>query len=230
MVFVLLAIGFVAAGCSKSNEQTTVEAPSGPASFTLGTAPKTVDGNVVTIPATVKGLTLAKANGDTSGKTGHFHIFIDKPVVAVGATIPVEPGVVHTPANPIKLYGLKVGTHTLRVVLGDGVHRRLPPAEQDVTVDVKGPSVWGTAPATLTKGQPYTIQGHYHILVDPKDPPKAGAALPEPSPNKVIHTGESSVTIKDLPVGLHTIFIVAGDTSHVAFDPAVMDKLSVLVK
>ncbi len=256
------AVALIAAGCAKSSEQTTVAQPSGgPASFKLGSVPKTVEGNVVTIPATVSGITLVKANGDTSGKTGHFHVFIDKLPPVAGDTIPKAPGIVHTPANPIVLYGLKVGTHTLHVVLGDGIHRRLPAEQQTVTVDVKGPSVWGTAPATIAKGQPLTIQlhaqgfdvmpvsdsamthesaspaassaamqqGHYHVLVDPASPPKAGEALPAPEKDKVIHTGDSSVTVNGLAAGEHVIWIVGGSMSHMAFDPPVMDKVAVVV-
>lgn len=269
IVLPLAVLALIAAGCAKNNEQTTVAPPSGTASFTLGSVQKSVEGNVVTIPVTVHGITIVKANGDTSGRTGHFHVFVDMEPPAVGATIPKGPGIVHTAEMPIELYGQKVGAHTYHIVLGDGVHRRLPGAQQTVTVDVKGPSVWGTAPATITKGEALTIQlhsqgfelvspsgssmpsespsassmagesaspmasameqGHYHILVDPSVPPKAGAELPAPEPNKVIHTGASSVTINDLGAGEHTIWIVAGSMSHVAFSPAVMDKLTVTV-
>jgi len=76
-VLALLAVGLVAAGCAKSSEQTTVATP-GNASFKLGTVPSTLEGNVLTIPVTVSGIQIVKPNGDTSGKTGHFHIFIDK--------------------------------------------------------------------------------------------------------------------------------------------------------
>ena len=257
----VVAVTLVAAGCSKSNESTTVAPASGKASFTLGTVPKTVDGNVLTIPVTVQGIKIVAANGDTSGKTGHFHIFIDKTPPAVGSTIPKEPGIVHYAQTPIKLFGLKIGTHTLHIVLGDGLHRRLPGDEQTVSVDVKGPSVWGTAPSTIKSGEALTVelhsagfevmpvsgsdsamthesasptasgmqQGHYHVLVDPATPPKAGETLPMPEKDKVIHTGASSVTINGLTAGAHNIWIVAGSLSHVAFDPPVMDRLIVTV-
>jgi hypothetical protein len=261
------AVVLCAVGCTKSSDQSTVAVPSGPPSLTLGSVPSSVDGNVVTIPAQVSGIKIVEANGDTSGKTGHFHVFIDRQPVAIGATVPKEPGIVHSASNPIKIYGLKIGTHTFHVVLGDGAHRRLPGAPQTVTVEVKGPSVWGVAPATIAKGATLTIQlhaegfdvmpvaegnptaspmasaspgasalpgdpmqqGHYHILVDPSSPPKAGETLPEPEANKVIHTGASSVTISGLTPGMHTIWIVAGSMTHVAFDPPVMDKLTVTV-
>jgi len=175
----------------------------------------------------------------------------------VGDAIAKAPGIVHWPSIPIKLYGLKIGTHSFHVVLGDGIHRRLPGEQQVVSVDVKGPSVWAEAPAAVAKGAPVTVQlhsagfdvvpvsgsamshespaasgmkeGHYHLLVDPASPPTAGQTLPEPRANKVIHTGESSVTINDLAPGDHVIFVVAGSTSHVAFEPAVMARVAVTV-
>ena len=242
------AVALIAAGCAKSSEQPTVAQPSGPASFTLGSVPKSVEGNVVTIPATVSGITIVKANGDTSGKTGHFHVFIDKVPTAVGATIPNDPGIVHTAENPIKIYGLKVGVHTFRIVLGDGVHRRLPAAEQQVTVDVKGPSVKAAALATNSSGSDRKIDlsaegveivkangdtsgksGHYHVLVDPASPPMAGEVIPPAVPNKIIHTAESSATITGLAKGEHVIWVVLGNGAHKAFDPPVMDKLKVTV-
>src|SRR5947209_65090 len=82
------AVVLMAAGCAKSTDTSTVATPpasamtsampSGPVSVTVGTVPQSVQGNVVTIPVTVKGIDIVKANGDTSGKTGHFHVFIDK--------------------------------------------------------------------------------------------------------------------------------------------------------
>src|SRR4051794_40004775 len=86
-------------------------APVSKVSLTLGHVPSTVAGNVVTIPVTVKGIKIVKADGDTSGKTGHFHVFIDRRPLKPGATIPKLRGIVHTADNPIKLYGLTPGTH-----------------------------------------------------------------------------------------------------------------------
>jgi len=252
------AVALVAAGCAKSTDESTVATPppssamasasTSGVSLTLGTVPKSVEGNVVTIPVTVHGISIVKANGDTSGKTGHFHVYIDREVPDVGATIPKEPGIVHTADNPIKLYGLKVGMHTFHIVLGNGAHQRITNVHEMVSVDVKGPSVKATAPATLTAGSDLKIDlsaegvdivkangdtsgktGHYHVLVDPATKPVAGEIIPPAVPNKIIHTAASSVTVSGLAKGEHVIWVVLGDGAHKAFDPPVMDKLTVTV-
>lgn len=97
-----------------------------------------VKGNVVTLDLDVSDISLVKADGDTSGRTGHLHVFIDRPATPVGQPIPREPGIVHTADNPAKLYGLTVGKHDLVVVMGDGAHTRLPDYEARTSVTVGG--------------------------------------------------------------------------------------------
>jgi hypothetical protein len=253
------AVVLAGTGCAKSSDESTVATPpasamgsampnTGPVSLTLGEVPKTVNGNVVTIPVTVKGITIVKPNGDTSGKTGHFHIWIDKEPPAVGQTMPKAPGIVHTADNPIKLYGLKVGMHTFHVVLGNGAHMRITNVHEMVSVDVKGPSVKAAAPATIASGSDLKVDlsaegvdivkangdtsgksGHYHVLVDPATKPVAGEVIPAAEPNKIIHTADASTTISGLAKGEHVIWVVLGDGTHKAFDPPVMDKLTVTV-
>jgi hypothetical protein len=218
-------------------------------SFTLTKPPSTIEGNVVSMKARVTGIEIVKADGDTSEKTGHFHVFIDRDPVDVGEVIPKEAGIVHTTDNPIKVYGLSVGEHTLTVVIGDGTHKRFgEDLEQTATVDVKGPSVDGTAPATLDEGADLTVElksegveivkadgkrndktGHFHILVDPQTAPEGGDAIPAAVENKIIHTADDSATVSGLAKGEHTIWVVLGDGQHYAFDPPVMDKLTVTV-
>lgn len=212
--------------------------------------PSSVRGNVVSLDMSVKGIEIVKADGDTSGKSGHFHVFIDRDPVAVGETIPKERGIVHSAEDPIKIWGLTPGEHTFAIVLGDGTHKRIQgDLEETATVDVKGPSVQGTAPATIDKGDDLTIglkaqgveivkadgkrskdTGHFHVLIDPSSPPQAGDVIPAPEDNKVIHTTESETTVKGLSTGEHTIWVVLGDGQHYAFDPPVMDKLTVTVE
>jgi hypothetical protein len=248
-VFVVAsALLLLAAACAQTEEAEKPEKAE--KSFRLAKPPSTVEGNVVTMKATVTGIEIVKADGDTSGDSGHFHVFIDRDPVDVGEVIPKEAGIVHTADNPIKVYGLSIGEHTLTVVIGDGTHKRFgEDLEQSATVDVKGPSVDGTAPATITGGSDLTIQlkaegveiakadgersnqtGHFHVLVDPSSPPKAGDLIPAPEENKVIHTTESSATVSGLEKGEHTIWVVLGDGQHYAFDPPVMDKLTVTVE
>ena len=226
------------------------ETPTGEVSATLGDVPDTVEGNVVTIPVNIDGIEIVPADGDTSGETGHFHVFVDSDPPDEGDTIPVgQPGIIHSAENPIKLWGMAVGEHTIHVVLGNGAHTRI---EQDIDltfeVDVEGPSVDGTAPATLDEGETLEIElasegveirtadgdrsgesGHYHVLVDPESPPEPKDVIPEASENEIVHTTEDSVEIEGLAKGAHTIWVVLGDGTHTAFDPVVMDKLTVTV-
>ncbi len=156
----------------------------------------------------------------------------------------------HSTENPIRIYGLSVGEHTVTVVLGDGMHTRIvEDAEETFTVDVKGPSVQATAPATVSAGEDVTVEitsegveivaadgdtsgdtGHFHLLIDPEETPKAGEVIPEAEEGKIIHTTEGSVTLSGLESGEHTIWVVLGDGVHAAFDPPVMAKLTVTVQ
>jgi len=117
----------------------------------------TVKGNVVSLDLEAKGVTIAKAHGDTSGRTGPYHVFIDRDPVAAGAPIPREAGIVHTTDDPVVLTGLAVGTHRITVVYGDGAHARMGTNQAEATVKVDGPSLDATAPATSSAGQPVVV-------------------------------------------------------------------------
>lgn len=219
-------------------------------SMSLGDVESSVEGNTVLIPVDIEGFDIVAADGDTSGDTGHFHVFVDREPVEVGETMPVERGIVHSPDNPILVVGLEPGEHELTVVVGDGTHKRVHgDLEESVTVDVEGPSVLGGAPATIEEGDDLQVQlssegvdivaadgdtsgetGHYHVLVDPSKPPQAGDTIPEAEEGSIYHTAESSVTIEGLEPGPHVIWVVLGDGAHEAFDPPVLDKLMVTVE
>jgi hypothetical protein len=254
-----LVVGLILVGASCAQQEDTQE-PSTEQSIALGDVAESVRGNVVTIPVNVKGLKIVKADGDTSGESGHFHVFSGG-VVDVGETIPTGPGIVHTADNPIKIYGQGPGKHTFQIVVGDGTHKRF--GEElflETTVDVKGPSVFGDAPPTIDAGEDLEVDlraegveivkadgddsgetGHFHVIVDSASPPKAGRPIPPagsrpprpgsglPYREQFIHTPESSATVSDLAKGEHTIWVVLGDGNHRAFEPAVMDKLTVTV-
>ncbi len=249
VVVLTIAVALLAGACGTSDEGANDQPGDEEVSLALGSVPSTVEGNVVTIPVTVEGVDIIKPDGDDSGDSGHFHIFVDKEPVAVGETMPKERGIVHSADNPIKIWGLEPGEHEFTVVLGNGVHERIEPgAEESVTVDVKGPSVWGTVPATIEKDDDAVVDlasegveivkadgasskesGHYHVLVDPKVPPVAGEVIAPPEDGKIFHTFEESVTIEGLETGEHIIWVVLGDGLHEAFDPPVMDKRTITV-
>lgn len=88
--------------------------------------------NGATVPAAdvklkmaTTGVTIVAADGDTSGESGHFHVFIDRDPVAEGKNIPKEAGIIHSTDNPIPVPGLSPGEHKLTVVYGDGNHARI---------------------------------------------------------------------------------------------------------
>ena len=206
-----------------------------------------VRGNVLTLDLKATGIDIVKADGDTSGRTGHFHIFIDKKPVDVGQAIPKEPGIVHTADNPVKIYGLTTGKHTAVVVIGDGTHRRLGSASKTIHFTVKGPSVHASVPATNPAGQPVvvTVQvqgvqlikangdtsgktGHLHLFID-REPTPANESIPKPADGSIIHTADTSIPVPNLAKGDHTIWVVLGNGAHEPWNPPVMDKITFTV-
>lgn len=250
-------LALAAAGCGDSDEEgvaqnqptTTAEAgEEGPAVEIASPADGTaVKGNVVNLDFDVEGLQIVMADGDKSGRTGHLHVFIDRNPVGSGQVIPVEAGIVHTTDDPLKLSGLKVGRHTITVVLGDGAHTRIGDAADKVTVNVEGPAVDATAPATAAPNQPVNVDavvegvqlakadgdvsgrtGHLHVFID-RDPTPAGQPIPVGDP-AIIHSATSPISLPALAPGAHTIWVVVGNGAHVPLDPPVMDKLTITVQ
>lgn len=84
-----------------------------------------VEGDAAVLTMKVGGVTIVAPDGDTSGKSGHFHVFIDREPLKEGETIPKEDGIVHSADNPIRVPGLSPGEHELTVVVGDGNHTRI---------------------------------------------------------------------------------------------------------
>lgn len=212
---------------------------------------ESIGGNVVELDMEAENIRILKADGDTSGKTGHFHVFIDREPVPEGSVIPQEPGIIHSADDPIMVTGLPVGEHNLKVVLGDGTHKRIGTMEAAVKVNVQGPSVRATAPTELVADQEgmleITVQGvrlvpaaedqgppgetgHLHILIDPDEPPQAnGQPIPSEDPNRIIHTTATVYKLKGLGAGDHTLWIVLGDKAHVPFSPLVAHRINIRI-
>jgi hypothetical protein len=255
LVVVLATVAIVAAGCARDdnkngNATTPTQVPSAKPAISIAsvTPGNPVKGNSVTLDLKVSGLTIVKADGDTSGKTGHIHAFIDREPVASGAAIPKEPGIVHSVDNPLVLTGLSKGEHTITVVLGDGTHTRLGSAKDSTKVTIEGPTLDATAPATVAAGAPVRIDfkvdgvtivkadgdasgktGHFHVFVD-QPLPKAGTAIPKPADNSIVHTADPFVEIPNLAPGEHTFYVVLGDGNHMPIEPLVADKVTVTVQ
>jgi hypothetical protein len=238
-------VAVVAAGCGDDDDGDDAAQSAPTVEIVSPTTATSVKGNVVTLDFEATGIEIVKADGDTSGETGHFHVFIDKEPVAAGATIDVAAGIVHSTDDPLKITGLTTGEHKLTVVLGNGVHQRIGTASDSVDVTVEGPSVDATAPPTATAGQPVSVDvavqgvqlvkadgdtsgrtGHLHAFIDKE--PTAGQAIALNDP-MILHSATSPISVTGLAAGVHTIWIVLGNGNHVAFDPLVADKLTVTV-
>lgn len=257
---ILLAAALVALGaaCNKS-ESPTIAVPTGSPAASPAATPVSVSitspadgaevgGNVVTVEMEAKGVEVKAADGDRSGKTGHYHVFVDKDPVAVGQVIPMEAGVIHSTTQPVTVPGLSIGEHTLTVVMGNGAHERLPGEAASVKVRVKGPSAKATAPATVKAGEPVNVSmsaegvqikaadgdtsgrtGHYHVFVDPATAPTADGQV-IPTNDKIIHTNQPTATVEDLQPGSHTLWVVVADGKHIPLNPLVATRLTVVVQ
>ncbi|MGH2689671.1 MAG: DUF4399 domain-containing protein [Actinomycetota bacterium] len=207
-----------------------------------------VGGNVVAVDIAAAGVQIKAPDGDTSGTTGHYHVFVDREPTPEGQVVPMEPGIVHAAVAPVTLTGLSPGEHTIIAALGNGVHERIGPPSAPVKVNVKGPSVKASAPATVKAGEPVVVTlsaqgfqvkaadgdksgrtGHYHLFIDPEKAPTADGTV-IPKTDKIIHATESSYSITGLAPGPHTVWVVAGDGLHIPLDPLVADKLTVTVQ
>ena len=232
----------IAAGCGSSGSSRgitlRINAPSNFAS---------VAGNEVRLAMTASGITIVKPDGDTSGATGHYHVFIDGEPPAPGSTIPHAADIVHSEANPVVVSGLTPGWHRLVVVVGNGAHQRIGDAAAAVSVKVTGPSLQASVPATVASGQPavvtVTVQGvllgpangdtsgatgHLHLFVD-RAPTPPGRPIPKGDP-KIIHSEKTTVPVPGLAPGAHYIWVVLGNGSHVPFDPPVETKVTFTVQ
>jgi hypothetical protein len=251
-----LVLVVVAAGCGSSGgggDEVTVPTTipvdvTGPPATTSGpptvlaivspAVGASVGGNVVRLDVTTSGISIVPANGDTSGRTGHFHVFIDRdPPPEPGALIPVAAGIIHTTDDPIVIPGLAVGPHRISVVFGDGSHHRIGFSEAGTSFTVTGPSIHASTPPNAPARPPVVItvtgeglpaDGHVDAFVDRDPAVVPGQPIPE-EPGIVHAASLAEVSVPDLAPGTHVIWLVAGDAAHVPLDPPVMDKVTVTV-
>jgi hypothetical protein len=183
-----------------------------------------VGGNVATLHVSATGVSIVPANGDQSGNTAHFVIYVDGNPAAPGSLIIPGATVITTASSQVSVAGLVVGRHVLTAVLADGSQRRLGSASAAVQVTADGPSVTAQIVGQVTAGTSFSLQlssfgvtianipadtsghtAHYAVLID--------GALPKPGviisagPNVIITTG-SRVPIPILTRGTHVILVV----------------------
>jgi hypothetical protein len=245
-VVALALAGLVAGACGDNMDRNAGPNPDAVLRLRAPATGSVIRGNVVTLKVAAAGIRIVKADGDASGRTGHFHVFIDRKPVAPGQVIPKAPNIIHTAVTPIMLTGLSIGHHQIFVVLGDGTHRRIGRSVVHTSVHVKGPSVRARAPLTATVGQPVSVDvmtegvrlvpadgdtsgrtGHLHVFID-RAPTPAGETIPKAA--DILHTAATRIELPAFTTpGEHTIWVVLGDGNHVPFEPPVMDKVTITV-
>ena len=252
---ILMAAVLAMAGAACSSDTSPTTRPPDRAAAGLGDSapltfatrpPSAVQGNVVTLDLAVRGVRLVPADGDTSGGTGHLHVFVDRPAPPPGAAIPKETGIIHTTDTRVAIDGLSMGDHRFSVVLGDGAHRRIGDAIAEAAVTVQGPSVALSVPATVPNGEPVTVSvnvegldlvaadgdrsghtGHLHLFVDR---PPTPAGQPIPKEDGIIHSTDTAVRLSGLAPGEHTVWVVLGDGIHMPLTPPAMAKSTFVVQ
>lgn len=208
-----------------------------------------VRGNVVELDVEAEGIEITDDEGDTSGTTGHFHVFVDEDPVATGETLSVGPNEIHFTESPVKVPGLSVGKHRLAVVLSDGTEMRLGRASDVVEIEVTGPSIEATAPEDAPLATGFSVQttvngvqivdpakdsgqpgsGHLDLIVDANEDPEADGQ-PVPADASHIHTTGTTALVTGLPEGEHTVWVVLTDKNHVPVSPMVADKVTVNIE
>lgn len=203
-----------------------------------------VAGNVVDLELSGAGVKVVEPEGDTSGKSGHYVVFVDREPVAPGEKTPEDRQVVEATEPEVRLTGLTVGPHQVAVVLADGARRRIGEKVARAEVNVKGPSVRASASDTEAK-QPVilsvTVQGvqlvepngdtsgatgHLAVFVD-REPTEAGQ--PVPGERGVLTTAQQVIAVPDLAGGEHELWVVVVDGTGAPLDPMVADKVVVEV-
>ena len=97
-----------------------------------------LDGTDVLVHVEATGFEVRFVKNDTTGVTGHLHLFVDRAPVAAGGQIGFEEGIVHTANHEIRVPDLEPGAHTIWVVVADGTDAAFDPlvaTRLDVTVE-----------------------------------------------------------------------------------------------
>lgn len=209
---ILMAVSLLAlvgTACSQEQKTTATEeaTPAPEVEVIVEDIPSEITGNVLALHVRATGVEIAAPAGNSSAQSAHFVVFVDREPVGVGEPIPNEKGVIESAEQPIKVWGLTEGKHTLKVALADGSRRRIhEKAVASKTVTVTGPWVQASAPSEVKAGEELTITikssgftvvdpeashdmpamgekvGHYHILYDGAEP-KGGQSFTQKHSN-----------------------------------------------
>ncbi len=251
-IFSIFVVLLVLGACGRDNPTLVEPTDSTEALSVKITSPEQgeqIGGNVLVLKVEAEGIIVAEPDGDASGEIGHFHAFIDREPVAPGETISDDPAVVHFAANTFSIPGLAIGKHKITVVLGDGTEARMGRVSDEVEIEITGPAIDATAPATAPMATGFTVQttatgvelvdpardpgqgatGHLDFIIDPEQEPTAdGRPVPEDASH--LHTTGGSAQVTGLEEGDHVIWVVLTDKDHVPVSPMVADKLVVSIR
>lgn len=202
-------------------------------------------GNVAELELSGAGLEIVEPDGDTSGRTGHFVVFVDRDPVALGERIPEGRDVVETSKSPATLAGFTAGPHRVSLVLADGAHRRIGTKAAEAAFTVTGPTIRASAPDTSPAKQPVVVSvvvqdvsvqpaggvaaagtGHLDLFVDRE--PTAGGQ-PVPDERGILHVADQTIAVPDLGSGEHEIWVVLVKGDETPYDPMVADRVVVEV-
>jgi hypothetical protein len=198
-------------------------------------------GNTATLELSASRLRVVEPDGDTSGRTGHFVVFVDAEPVPVGAEVEPGEGVIEAFENPVRVTGLDAGSHEVSVVVADGAGRRMNDHLATATMQVKPPTLNASAPEKNEAGAPVAISievegvqpapagpdtsgatGHFALFVN-REPTAMGD--PVPVERGVIHSADLVVNVPELGGGEHFVWVVLLKGDKTPFDPLVADKV-----
>lgn len=198
-------------------------------------------GNTVELELSGAGVRIVEPDGDTSGRTGHYAVFVDREPVALGEEIPEDDDVIEASESPVEITGLLPGPHEVVVVLADGRSRRIGENAARAEMEVRGPSVQASAAPSTEPDQPVVVSievegvqvaqpagdtsgatGHFALFVD-REPTAAGEPVPEE--RGILHTADQVVAVPDLGSGEHFVWVVLLKGDKTPFDPLVADKV-----
>ena len=200
-------------------------------------------GNVAKLELSGAGLDVMEPDGDTSGRTGHYVVFVDRDPVAFGAKIPEGRDVIETTEGEVTIPGFTSGSHTVYLALADGAHRRIGTKVAEAQLSVSGPTLRATANPTSPAKEPLVVSvavegvtvakpdgsaapttGHFDVFVD-REP--TAFDKPVPTERGIVHADTQVLKVEDLSNGEHEVWVMLVRGDETPFDPMVADKVVV---
>ena len=201
-------------------------------------------GNTVELELSGAGVKIGEPEGDTSGRTGFYVLFVDRDPVPLGEKIPEGRGVIEATESPVRVTGLSAGSHKVSVVLADGAGRRIGEKAATAEMSVKSPTLRATA-ADVEAKEPVVVDvvvegvgivppdgntsggtGHFAVFID-REPTDAGA--PVPKERGIVTTADQRIVLEGLGSGEHEIWVVLVNGAGAPFEPLVADMVTVEV-